>query len=394
MASYYSAEEAASRLGVSRNTLYAYVSRGLIRSEQDSIQKRTRRYHAQDVERLAKRSEIHKAPLTALEKATDWGAPILDSAITLIEDDRFYYRGKSVIELAERGIFEETITLLWESDYWRQQADQAVQNIIEESLNQVPLGQWPVDTFLSVLSRLNDRDLKAFSFDSETCVKAGNAMLHGLLRIITGCWSDLPIASTLAKHWQLDSEYQALIDAALTLVADHELNMSSFVARCTASAGGSPYAAVAAATHAFFGRRHGGNTERIYGLFNEADGHDGIFAVIASRLKRGDSTPGFGHRLYNIDPRAEYILKRLPGSRGEVRAVLDASRELLGERYPSVDLALLLLERELALPRKAGVLIFYLGRIVGWVAHIREQYQQGTPIRPRARYIGESRSHS
>jgi citrate synthase len=109
MARFYTAEEAVSRLGISRNTLYACVSRGLIRSEQDSREKRTRRYHARDVERLASRSEVHKAPQAALKKATDWGAPLLDSAITLIGDENFFYRGKSALTLAEEGTFEDTI---------------------------------------------------------------------------------------------------------------------------------------------------------------------------------------------------------------------------------------------------------------------------------------------
>jgi citrate synthase len=171
-------------------------------------------------------------------------------------------------------------------------------------------------------------------------------------------------------------------------VADHELNISSFVARCTASAGCSPYASVAAATHAFFGRRHGGNTERIYGLLNEADGRDGLYAAIASRIRRGEAVPGFGHRLYDVDPRARHLLPRLPDQRGYIKEALTAAEELLGGAYPTVDFALLMLERELSLPDRAGVLLFYLGRLAGWVAHIMEQYGQDQPIRPRARYIG------
>lgn len=392
MSRFYSAKEAAARLGVSRNTLYAYVSRGLIRSEQDSSRKRTRRYHAQDVDRLVTRSEIHKSPEMALKKATDWGAPLLDSSITLIEDDKFYYRGKSAIDLAERASFEETIAILWETDCRQLLKDQSIRGMVEQCLKLISPAEWPVDSFLWMLSSLNESDVKAFSFNPSTTTRAGIAMLNGLLRVITGHWPEGPVASVLATHWQLDTERQKLIDAAFTLVADHELNMSSFVARCAASSGCSPYAAIAAATHTFFGRRHGGNTERIYGLLAEAEGCGGLYNAISSRLKRGDSVPGFGHRLYDVDPRAQYILNRLPDSRGEVKVALEASEELLNGLYPTVDFALLLLERDLVLPRKAGVLIFYLGRIVGWIAHIMEQYQQETLIRPRARYVGNGLS--
>lgn len=392
MSRFYTAQEAATRLGVSRNTLYAYVSRGLVRSEQDSSRKRTRRYHAQDVDRLATRSEIHKSPATALKKATDWGAPLLDSSITLIEDENFFYRGKSVLDLAEQASFENTITLLWETDGRQHLKDLSLRSMVEQCLEQLPASEWPVDSFLWLLSSLNERDVRAFSFDPATATQAGYAMLNGLMRVITGDWPESPVAATLAAYWQCDHEQQKLIEAALTLVADHELNMSSFVVRCAASSGCSPYAAIAAASHTFFGRRHGGNTERIYGLFNEADGCGGLYNAISSRLKRGDSVPGFGHRLYDVDPRAKYILSRLPDSRGEVRTALESSEELLNGLHPTVDFALLLLERDLVLPPKAGVLIFYLGRLVGWVAHIIEQYQQGTLIRPRARYIGKNLS--
>jgi len=391
MTRYYSAEEAIRRLGISRNTLYSYVSRGLVRSEPDSRERRTKRYHAQDVERLASRSEVHKAPRDALKKAVAWGAPLLDSAITLIEDENFYYRGKSALFMAEHGTFAETITLLWEpAGKFQLQSDGYIRDLIDQSLSEIPANQSALEIFLVVLALLNERDFKAFPFTLEATAKAGVAMLQGLLRIITGSWTEFSVAESLARHWQVDPEYNPLIDAALTLVADHELNMSSFVARCAASAGCSPYAAVAAATQTFSGRRHGGNTERIYELLSEADGCKSLYDVIASRVKREYPVPGFGHRLYDVDPRAHYLLSRLPDQRGYIREALAASTELLGDVYPTVDFALLLLERELFLPGKAGALLFYVGRIAGWVAHIMEQYSQDQPIRPRARYVGVS----
>ena len=389
MARYYTAEEAVRRLGVSRNTLYAYVSRGLIRSEPDSREKRTRRYHAQDVEHLARRSEVYKAPESALRKATDWGAPLFDSAITLIGEEDFCYRGQSVLHLAEQGSFEETVALLWEpAGNLQSVVDDYGRNLVEETLRQTPAHQPPIEIFLAVLASLDRRDVKAFDFTPATTAQAGAIMRDGFMRIITGEWPDDKVSECLARYWQVAPEYRGLIDATLTLVADHELNMSSFVARCTASAGCSPYAAVAAATHTFFGRRHGGNTERIYGLLNEADGKDGLYATISSRVRRGEPVPGFGHRLYEVDPRAVYILQRLPDHGGYIKEAMAATTELLNGASPSVDFALLLLERELSLPQKTGALLFYLGRMAGWVAHIMEQYSQGQPIRPRARYTG------
>ena len=207
MARYYTAEEAVRRLGISRNTLYAYVSRGLIRSEPDSREKRTRRYHAQDVERLARRSEVHKAPESALRKATDWGAPLLDSAITLIGEDDFYYRGQSVLHLAEQGCFEETVALLWEpAGSLQGTVDGYGRNLVEESLRQIPVEQPPVESFLAVLASLDRRDVKAFGFTPATTAQAGATMRDGFMRIIMGEWPDDRVAECLARYWQVAGE--------------------------------------------------------------------------------------------------------------------------------------------------------------------------------------------
>jgi len=389
MPRYYSAIEAAKRLGVSRNTLYAYVSRGMIRSEPGDQGKRTRRYHAQDVERLAKKSEIYKAPERALNKAVDWGAPILESAITLIGDENFYYRGKPVLVLADQYRFEETIELLWQAERTLLlQPQERLKNFIEKHLLQTLPSPEPVDAFLTVLSTLNSIDHKAYSFSKEATIQAGTLMLGAFIKVLTGRWPTNGVANFLCEHWGITKADEKLIDAALTLAADHEFNISSFTARCTASAGCSPYSSIAAASHAFWGRRHGGNTERIYGLLNEADGQNSLYEAISSRVRRGEHVPGFGHKLYDRDPRAKYLLNHLPDNTGYIAQALSVSQDILDGLYPTIDFALVMLEKELSLPKRSGAYIFYYSRIAGWNAHIIEQYSQNRPIRPRARYTG------
>ncbi|MDD2851147.1 MAG: citrate synthase family protein [Desulfuromonadaceae bacterium] len=385
MTRFYSAKEASERLGVSRNTLYAYVSRGLIRSEPVSPAAKSSRYHVLDVERMATRSELHKAPAKALQGSIDWGAPILESEITLIGDETFYYRGHSVPQLAAEATFEKVATLLWDSPLTVPNPQMCTwgETFIEHNKTDPP-----VDLFLRLLALLNKQDVAAFRFTPEATISAGTMMINCFLRIVTGTWPTQGIASHLATAWRVESAYATLLDSALILVADHELNISSFTARCAASAGCSPYAAVAAATHAFFGRRHGGNTERIRGLLDEANGRGSLYEVIGSRVKRGDPVPGFGHRLYNADPRSRFLLPRLPDRNGFISQALEASSTLLGGAYPTVDFALVVMEKELALPEQSGTHLFYLGRLAGLVAHIMEQYAQNQPIRPRARYVG------
>ncbi|NVN98072.1 MAG: hypothetical protein HXX17_02035 [Geobacteraceae bacterium] len=388
MTRYYSANEASERLGVSRNTLYSYVSRGLIRSEPTAPKSKTCKYHALDVDRMVTNSGLYKTPAKALQGSTAWGVPIMESAITMIDTETFYYRGHCVPVLALEQSFEEVLTILWgKSDKQPTVPDSSLQRIADNALKQRS-GNSTVDLFLHVLAQLNHADVRTYSFSRESTISAGVMMISSFLRILTGRWSARRIAEQLTEVWQLDHSLAQLIDSALILVADHELNISTFTARCTASAGCSPYAAVAAATHAFWGRRHGGNTERIRGLFDEAYGKGSLYEAIKSRMKRGEALPGFGHKLYDEDPRSRFLLSRIPDTRGYMAQTFEALEKLPGLSYPTVDFALVVMEKELSLPERSGSFLFYLGRLAGLVAHIMEQYAENQPIRPRAKYTG------
>ena len=111
--SYLSASEVAEELGISLPTLYSYVSRGLLRSEFADPGKRTRRYHAEDVQRLKARQEMRRDPQKVVDTALHWGTPMLPSALTLIEAGRFYYRGQDVLDLARDRSVEQVAALLW-----------------------------------------------------------------------------------------------------------------------------------------------------------------------------------------------------------------------------------------------------------------------------------------
>ena len=100
---WVSANEATDLLGVSRATLYAYVSRGRIRSEATAGKTRNRRYARDDIERLRARTDERRNPEKAAEHALHWGLPILESAITLIAEGHIYYRGRvaaAVVDVA------------------------------------------------------------------------------------------------------------------------------------------------------------------------------------------------------------------------------------------------------------------------------------------------------
>ena len=113
MSRYLSSSEAATLLGVSRQTLYAYVSRGLLHAHPGG-QARDRRYLAAEVERLAASRSRGRKPREVARAALDWGLPVLESALTLIEDGRLYYRGHDAVTLSAEASVEEVAALLWD----------------------------------------------------------------------------------------------------------------------------------------------------------------------------------------------------------------------------------------------------------------------------------------
>ena len=108
---YLSAREASAELAISPATLYAYVSRGLIRSEPSS-DSRSHRYRAEDVRSLKERRAPSPEPRGL--RSFDADLPVMDSAIATITEDGPIYRGVNCIELAETDTLEHAATLLWD----------------------------------------------------------------------------------------------------------------------------------------------------------------------------------------------------------------------------------------------------------------------------------------
>lgn len=388
---YLSAGAAAAELDVTLPTLYAYVSRGLIRSEPGTGKSRARRYHAEDVRRLKERREQRRDPESSARGALHLGAPVLESAITLLADGRFYYRGHDAVHLARTRTLEEVAGLVWTGTMRPIPAGEPVPPR-EEAFDPAH----PVESFQRVLADAPARDAGAYDLRPDAVVRTGGRVLRTMAAAVCGgAPADVPLAELLRRHWVPgDEDARPLLDAALVLCVDHELNISSFTARCAASAGATPYGAAIAGLSALGGaRQSGGEVERVEALFDEA-ARAGAAPVLASRLRRGEAIPGLGHPLYpDGDPRGAALLELAraarPGSPAVAVAVelADAARELLGE-HPVVDFGLVTLARALELPRRTGLVLFALGRTVGFVAHALEQYAAGRAVRPRARYVG------
>jgi citrate synthase len=385
-----SAADAAARLQVSRATLYAYVSRGLIRTAPDAGDPRKRRYVAEDIDRLVQRKARGRAPAQVAASTLDWGLPVLDSAITLIEDDRLYYRGRDAAALAASASLEDAARLLWDcgrsnpfslampppAQPWQAMAARLGGLApVERALALLPLT--PPDTGLATWRR-EPRRLWPI---------AASLLRHVAAAMTLGAPAGAPVHQQLAAAWGVDARAAEVIRAALVLCADHELNASTFAVRVVASTGASLAACVAGGLAALSGPRHGAVTAQVEALFDEIEPVGDAARVVEARLARGDVLPGFGHPLYRDgDPRAAALIARLPADRMR-EALVDRVSEVGGGR-PNIDLALAAARRALRLPRGAALAMFAIGRTVGWIAHALEQQQDGKLIRPRARYAG------
>ena len=139
---------------------------------------------------------------------------------------------------------------------------------------------------------------------------------------------------------------------------------------------------------ALAGPRHGGVTDRVRLLLDDPGFMSDPAREVAARLARDEKIPGFGHRLYPLgDPRAAALLACLDAPPLVVRLV-QAMEGATGKR-PNIDFALAALEWRLRLPRGAGFRLFATGRVVGWIAHVLEQWGCDQSIRPRAVYTGQ-----
>jgi citrate synthase len=393
---YLTAHQAADGLGVTKATLYAYTSRGQLRSEPVPGQPRERRYYREDVERLRERKDTRRDPAKAAARGLHWGSPVLESGITLIQKGRLYYRGQDAVTLAETASLEQVTELLWESEGVERERLFVQRQMLSPGLlaRLRASTKDPLTLLQAALPIAGALDLKAYDLRPAAVRQTGARILRLLTNITAGRESYDPIHLALQAGWAPKRPAAgSAIRTALVLSADHELNVSAFAARCAASAQATPYDVVSAAIATLKGSLHGGATERVSSLFTETETPRRARTVLADRLRRGDRIPGFGHPLYPAgDPRAALLLRlaEASGNTAEwrlVRSLAKAGSELLHD-LPNLDFALVAVARTYGLPERAPLLLFALGRTVGWIAHAIEQYADGNLIRPRARYTG------
>jgi len=395
------AAEAARRLGIRRDTLYAYVSRGWIRSEKQRGT-RARLYDADDVAALERRKRGRRDAAGATSDALHpRGTRVLDSSLTLIRDGRLFYRGIDAEGLLGEARFEQVAGFLWGGELSTGIVDVVPalpRSVVKWRTNLAALP--PIERFQVVLAAKAAEDASAYDTSAEGVRRIGAKVLRLLAAMAVGAEPSARGAAEVLQRGWLPRKRAArdLLEAALILWADHELNVGTFTVRCVASAAATPYAAVVAGLSALSGSLHGGGTAQVEALFDEVGSPEHAPDALAAVLRRGERIAGFGHPIYRQgDPRADALLARVRAADAPARpralAVADAiEREcerLIGRR-PNIDFATVALRRALGLPEGSPLALVGVARSAGWIAHAIEQYGRGELIRPRARYVGEA----
>ena len=207
------------------------------------------------------------------------------------------------------------------------------------------------------------------------------------LRMITG---DTPQSQTARA-----------LDSYLVTICDHGLNASTFAARVVSSTRAGLTSAVLGGLSALKGPLHGGAPGPVLDMFDAIGEEANAEAWIDDALARGERLMGFGHRVYRArDPRADALksaASRLPGTAGRIAFAEHIEREVLGKlrrKYPdraletNVEFYTAILLEALDIPRSAFTAVFACGRVLGWIAHAREQISEGRIVRPKSIYRG------
>jgi citrate synthase len=394
---YLSAREASAELSISPATLYAYVSRGLIRSE-PSPDSRSHRYRAEDVRGLKERRV--PAPEPRGLRSFDADLPVMDSAIGTITEAGAIYRGVNCVDLAEKDTLEHTATLLWDVTSVDPFAPDNCPSVSDamRTIAEAARRAAPIDRAIAVLALAASADPRAF-----TRAPDGRAMVGGrIVRLLVATMlnrstSPEPLHMQIAQAWAPDNKHAPdLIRRALVLLADHELNASTFTVRCAASTGLNLYDAVIAGLAALKGPKHGGAGVLASRLVKTLVDND-VAPVIRERVALGERFAGFGHGVYKRgDPRAMSLLdalSRAGAPRKFTKEIPERIAEATGE-FVNIDYALAVLVHALRMPAGSELALFAMSRSVGWIAHASEQLQHGKLIRPRARYVGPAPGRS
>ncbi|MEQ6898906.1 citrate synthase [Microbacterium sp. KR10-403] len=383
------AEQTAHRLGIKPATLYAYVSRGMLRRERTPAGSL---FDPLEVEEFAARRRRGASPDTVHAA----GSPLtmIDTDVAVVLDDELFLRGRNAARLAATSTLQDVARELWGASAPWPAADADDRAAVRRAVAALPVGASHLDRLRTAVIVLAARDPLRAEASIDAVRRAGVRMLLHLPDALSAT-ADGDLWSALTDRAPDDVDRRAL-QAALILTVDHDLAVSTMAARMAATARGSGYAIVSAALGAFDSPLHGTAADEARMLLRSVlDGAAPDDAIAAAVSRTGRGVPGFGHPLYaETDARAATLLPLVAQMRGgrDVGGAVAALTAVVEHRtglHPNIDLALAAFTLAAEMPTGAATAIFALGRVVGWVAHGLAEYAEAPMrLRPRGRYVG------
>ncbi|MGI5429103.1 citrate synthase [Streptomyces sp. CA-179760] len=394
-----STKEAAELLGVKPETVYAYVSRGQLSSRRVTGG-RGSTFDAGEVEALARRNRREGAGSSG-----SGGELSVRTRITLIESDRYCFRGVDAVDLAARHTYEEVAEWLWTGRMHRGgtfTAPPASVAVARRAVDALPEHAAPTDLLRVATIAAATADPLRFDLSEEAVLGTARTLIPTLVAALPPVRHDRRDEGPLAHRlWtrltgrDADEASLRALDAALALLVDHDLAASTLAVRVAASARAHAYAAVSAGLGVIEGPLHGAASGLAHRLLLDVLDQGDAAPVIADELRAGRRIPGLGHRLYpGEDPRARALftfLEQIPCAEPALLAARDIvdTTARHAPLHANVDLALAVLTASCGMPSTAGETIFAVARTAGWIAHALEEYgERPLRMRPSGLYAG------
>jgi citrate synthase len=394
-----STEEVASRLGVKPATIYAYVSRGLLASERNADGKGS----------LFAEADVEAFAVARRRTAVPGGVPPIQTGLTLIKDGALYFRGHDASVLARANSYESVAMLLWTGrlSHVPLNASAVLLALAEAVTFPLPAAARLTDRLRVIVAAAAAADPLRFDTAPAAVIATGQTMLATMvaalpLRRPTERPRDerFPLAGVLWPRLTAATPTPAgiaALNAALVLLADHDIAASTLAARVAASTRAHPYAVVGAGLAALDGPLHGAASGLAYALLTDAVRSGDPMRAISDRLRVGGVLPGFGHRLYpDGDPRAKLLLALLHETHTDraTLAIIDEVAAAVTRRSgvaPNVDFAIAAVALLNDMDADAGEAIFAVARTAGWIAHALEEYSdRPSRFRPSGHYAGRA----
>ncbi|MET8641585.1 citrate synthase [Streptomyces sp. NPDC004675] len=391
--------EAAELLGVKPETVYAYVSRGQLSSRREPGG-RGSTFDAEEVAALARRNRRESAGGSPAA-----GDLSVRTSITLIEKDRYFYRGVDATELADRHSYEEIAEWLWTGRLRPGiifTAPEAAVTVARRAVAALPEHTGPTDRLRVAAIAAATADPLRFDLSPQAVLGAARTLIPTLVAALPPLRPDHRDEGPLARRlWgrltgrDPDETSVRALDTALGLLVDHDLAASTLAVRVAASARAHAYAAVSAGLGVLEGPLHGAAGGLAHRMLLDVLDRGTAAPVVADELRAGRRIPGLGHRLYpGEDPRARAlfaVLEKLPAAGPPLAAARDivATTARHAPLHANVDLALAVLTVASGMDATAGETVFAVARTAGWIAHTLEEYEERPlRMRPSGRYAG------